>query len=130
MPPVKKKPESEPTPAEDVVEAVAVVDEPAPDVPEVDLEAEPDPEVQAANEAKVEAQPDPPTPEQIGLIEKFVVHRADDGSLVEAFTFTLVPERDPHAVAALRAYGDAVGYENPTLKRDIVEKLYDLGLVE
>lgn len=130
MPPVKKKPaESEPAPVEESVEATAVADEPAPDVPESPEVAESVEE--PAPEPEAEPEPEAPSePEQVGLIEKYVVHRADDGSLVEAFSFTLVPERDPHAVAALRAYGDAVGYDNPVLKRDIVEKLVDLGLVE
>jgi len=58
-----------------------------------------------------------------GYYEKFTVIRNDTGEEVKEFRFTLIPSHDPHAGTALRAYADAVEGENPTLAKELRERL-------
>lgn len=62
-----------------------------------------------------------------GLYNKFDVFSKRTGEKVEAFTFTLVPDRDPHAEVALAAYADSVRVINPTLASDINDLLSELA---
>ena len=52
-----------------------------------------------------------------GLKRKYIVLKSDTGEAVES-CFVLRPDRDPAAVAALRAYAEAT--ENKTLADDII----------
>lgn len=67
----------------------------------------------------------------IGLYKKYNITKAD-GSPVDpsAQYFILCPTTDLHARTALRAYADAVRYENPTLAFDITEMLDDMELID
>lgn len=50
-----------------------------------------------------------------GFYDKFQVIRRATGREVMQATFTLIPERDPHARVALLAYADACEGENERL---------------
>ena len=59
----------------------------------------------------------PNEPERAGLYGKYIVYKNKDGSLVTD-CFILRPEKDPAAVAALRAYAAAT--DNAELAADII----------
>ncbi len=63
-----------------------------------------------------------------GLYDKFVVYSRRTGSLVDTFTFTLIPGGDPYADVALLAYANAVSVEAPQLARDIKAYLRGEGV--
>jgi hypothetical protein len=54
-----------------------------------------------------------------GFYDKFQVIRRETGEEVTQATFTLIPERDPHALAALEAYAASCEGENPDLAADL-----------
>ena len=56
-----------------------------------------------------------------GLYGKYEIRKADTGELVTKPTFTLCPETDPAARAALRAY--ATHTDNPELALDLMRWL-------
>lgn len=65
-----------------------------------------------------------------GLHRKYDVIKSD-GTVVDGDYFVLRPGRDPHAAAALRAYANSVGADNPELARDLFSWLETLeGRVE
>lgn len=61
-----------------------------------------------------------------GYYEKFKVIRNDTGEEITDFRFVLIPglpSNDLHARVALRAYADSCESENPTLARELRERL-------
>jgi hypothetical protein len=64
-----------------------------------------------------------------GVYRKYDVFKSD-GTPVDGDYFVLRPGRDPHAAAALRAYANSVGQENPELARDLFAWLETIGTVE
>lgn len=54
-----------------------------------------------------------------GLIPRKYDVVKSDGTPVTGDYFVLRPGRDPHAAAALRAYANSVGEDNPELARDL-----------
>ena len=64
----------------------------------------------------------PNEPERAGLYGKYTVYKNKDGSLVTG-CFILRPEKDPAAVAALRAYAAAT--DNTELASDIIKWVGD-----
>jgi hypothetical protein len=58
-----------------------------------------------------------------GYYDKFKVIRRDTGEEVGGFRFTLLPDHDPHARVALRAYAESCKDENHTLSRDLIGAL-------
>ena len=58
-----------------------------------------------------------------GLYKKFTVIRNNTGEKVEKFTFTLIPEDDPHAVEALIVYAASVGKDNKILAIQLLSTL-------
>jgi hypothetical protein len=65
-----------------------------------------------------------------GLIPRKYDVIKSDGTRVDGDYFVLRPGRDPHAAAALRAYANSVGADNPDLARDLYDWLDSLGVVE
>lgn len=54
---------------------------------------------------------------------KYKTLRRDTGEELDPdTTFTLVPERDPHAVKAIAAYADSVEHELPQLAQELRER--------
>jgi hypothetical protein len=56
-----------------------------------------------------------------GFYDKFQVIRRETGEEETGPTFTLLPDHDQHALAALLAYADSCEKENPTLAVDLRE---------
>ncbi|MBK8035273.1 MAG: hypothetical protein IPK17_38375 [Chloroflexi bacterium] len=54
-----------------------------------------------------------------GLYQKYIITKRETGEEVKRPAFVLLPDRDPHARAALRAYADAVEADNPALAADL-----------
>ena len=61
------------------------------------------------------------TDEPRGYFTKYRITKADTGEEVTGPTFTLRPDRDPHAEPALLAYANSVRRENPKLANDLEE---------
>lgn len=57
--------------------------------------------------------------EQQGLYQKYTIIKNSTGEEVKRPAFVLLPESDPHARIALRAYADAVEANNPVLASDL-----------
>lgn len=62
-----------------------------------------------------------------GYYDKFIVTRRDTGEEVTGFKFTLLPDHDEHAAAALRAYADLCETDNPGLAADLRAELEKLA---
>ncbi len=58
-----------------------------------------------------------------GYYEKYTVIRNDTGEEVKDFRFTLIPSHDLYAGLALRVYAAAVEKHNPTLAKELRERL-------
>jgi hypothetical protein len=56
-----------------------------------------------------------------GYYDKFQVTRRETGEEITGPKFTLLPDHDPHARVALRAYADSCEGENPDLAADLRE---------
>lgn len=54
-----------------------------------------------------------------GYYDKFQVIRRETGEEVDGPKFTLLPDHDPHAKAALLAYADSCEDENPDPAADL-----------
>ena len=57
--------------------------------------------------------------ENQGLYQKYTIIKNSTGEEVKRPSFTLLPDRDPHARAALRAYAASVEKSNPELAIDL-----------